>query len=181
MTLRDIFALGAVAILTVSGCSKKEEPPPAAPKAAAPAKQPEMPPSHPPATGAPQAQPAPSAPTPAKREIMVPEEVKNTWKAVVLQVTDKSTNTSQDLTVDVGQTSKVGGLDITVDTFLPAFTMTGDALTSSSNETTNPAAKVTVKENGQEIFSAFLFSMHPDVHPFQHEKYSIILKDFVKK
>ena len=181
MNLRDVFALGVVALLAISGCSKKEEPPPAAPKAAAPAKQPEMPPSHPPTTGAPQGQQTPPAPAPVKREIVVPDEVKNTWKAVVLQVTDKSTSTSQDVTVDVGQTSKMGGLDITVDTFLPAFTMTGNALTSSSNETTNPAAKVTVKENGQEIFSAFLFSMHPDVHPFQHEKYSIILKDFVKK
>jgi hypothetical protein len=183
MALRDVCALGVVAILALSGCSKKEEPPPAALKAAAPAQQPEMPPSHPPPTGtpAPQAHQPPAMPAHAKREIVVPEEVKNTWKAVVLEVTDKATHTSQDVTVDVGQSVKVDGLDITVDAFLPAFTMSATELTSSSNQTTNPAAKVTVKENGKEIFSSFLFSMHPDVHPFEHEKYSMILKDFIKK
>ncbi len=190
MKIQTLFLVGAIALAIVTGCSKKEEPAPPTPKAAEPAKQPEMPPSH---AQAPSAQPSspttppqegqtpPSMPAPTKREVVVPEDVKKTWKAVVLQVTDKSANTSQDVTIDIGKSAKVGDLEITVEAFLPAFTMTADSFTSTSNETTNPAARLTVRENGKEVFSGFLFSMHPDVHPFQHEKYAILLKDFIKK
>jgi hypothetical protein len=118
---------------------------------------------------------------PSPKDIVVPEDVRETWQAVILEVGDKGENTSEDLTVDIGNSATVGSLEITVDAFLPAFTMGGGVFTSSSNNTENPAARIVVKQEGQEIFAGFIFSMHPGVHPFEHEKYSILLKDFVRK
>jgi hypothetical protein len=182
MRLRPLGALAVAAGLVMGGCSKTEEPAPApeAPRAAAPAQQPEMPPSHPP-VGEQQGQPGPMPGVPTKKEVVLSDEVRDAWKAVVLEVSDKAENTAQDVSVDIGQTVTVGGLEITVDSFLPAFSMSSGEFTSMSNETLNPAARIIVSENGEQIFDSFIFSMHPTVHPFAHEKYGILLKDFVKK
>jgi hypothetical protein len=179
MKMHWLPVLGLAATLALGACSKKEEPKPAASQTRAPAGQQEMPPSHPPrgdqmpgmgmGTGA------------GPRQIVVPDEVKAAWKAVVLSVADKTTDTVTDVTVDIGGSATQGDLDISVESFLPAFTMSGGAITSSSADTLNPAARLVVKQNGSEVFAGWLFSMYPDAHPFQHERYEIILKDFVHK
>ena len=179
MKIHWLPALGLAATLTLGACSKKEEPRPAAPQTRAPAGQQEMPPSHPPMG---EQMPAMGMSMGAgPRQIVVPEDVKAAWKAVVLSVADKTTDTVTDLTVEIGSTATRGDLDISVESFLPAFTMSGGAITSSSVETLNPAARLVVKQNGSEVFAGWLFSMYPDAHPFQHERYEIILKDFVRK
>lgn len=172
-------ALTAAALLIVGGCAKKEEPAPeAAPKAAAPAGQVEasaahdtkaMPPGH-----------EMGGKTPPQRQIVVPDEVKKGWKAVVVEVTDREKNTTEDVTIGIGQTAKVGDLEITVEAFLPSFSMGGGVITSKSNQTENPAARLVVKDKGVEVFAGWLFSMYPEAHPFQHERYALLLKDFVK-
>ena len=181
MKMRWAWVIGVAVAVAAAGCSKKEEPVSKAPTPApAPAAQPQMPPSHPPAGGQ-EAQPGMGMGVPTKREIVVPDEVRDAWKAVVLQVGDKATGKTEDVTIDIGQSATVNGLEIKVEHFLPTFSMGGGSFTSASNETQNPAAKVVIREDGQDVFSSFLFSMHPDVHPFQSEKYTVILKDFVKK
>jgi hypothetical protein len=178
MKIHWLPLVALAAALALGGCSKSEEPKPEAAKAAAPAAQPEMPASHPPVAGA-ESGSGMAASQP--RQVVVPDDVKATWKAVVLSVTDKQTNESHDVTVDIGGTAKDGDLEITVEDFLPAFSMGGGTITSSANETLNPAARLVVKDKGAEIFTGWLFSLYPDAHPFQHDKYSVILKDFVKK
>lgn len=181
-----LVSVGIAAALGLTACQKKQEPPPAPPKAEMPAAP--APGAMPPPGmggmpgGMPGAAPGgmPAAPA-APRAVVVPEEVSKSWKAVVLQVTDKKTNKTQDVKVDIGQTAKVGDLEVTVESFLPSFTMGGGNITSKNNNTENPAAKVIVKEKGAEIFAGWLFSLYPQAHPMQHEKYSLALKDFVKK
>ena len=176
MSKHWMVALALAAALALGACSKKEEPTAEAPQTQ-PSVQPEMPASHPPVEGQ-QGQSGMMEQMAGPREIVVPDDVQATWKSVVLSVSDGVE--SQDLTVDIGQTATVGDLEITVESFLPSFTMAGGAITSKSNETENPAARLVVKEGGQEIFSGWLFSMYPDAHPFQHEKYGVLLKDFVE-
>ena len=171
-------AIALAAALALGGCSKSEEPKPEAAQAPAPAAQPEMPPSHPPMGGQ---EGGMGAPASGPREVVVPDDVMATWKAVVLSVTDKQTNEAHDVTVDIGSTVADGELELTVEKFLPAFSMGGGTITSSSAETLNPAARLVVRDKGAEVFSGWLFSMYPDAHPFQHDKYNVILKDFVKK
>jgi hypothetical protein len=165
--------LTLVVLLLVGGCSKKEEPVAEAPKPAA--SEPAMPAAHPPVDGTQEIVP-PAAP----RQIVVPEEVKAAWKSVVLQLADKGTGNTQDVTVSIGQSATVEGLEITVENFLPHFSMGGGTISSASNETMNPAVQLVVTEGGAEVFSGWLFSLYPDAHPFEHEKYGLILKDFKK-
>ncbi|GAB4273427.1 MAG: DUF2155 domain-containing protein [Deferrisomatales bacterium] len=184
MNIRWLAAVGLAATVALAGCSKKEEPVAEAPKAEAPqaeagSKGLEMPPSHPKVGG--ESASAGAEAAPPQRQIVVPDDVKNTWKAVVLELTDKTENKTEEVTVEIGQTVTVGGLEITVENFLPAFTMGGGQITSKSNETENPAARLIVKEGGSEVFSGWLFTLFPEAHPFQHERYGLLLKDFVKK
>lgn len=116
--------------------------------------------------------------------LVIPDAVKNKWKAVKLNVTDKTTNKSQIVTVEIGKESAVPGSDlkIFVEAFLPAFKMEGGTITSTSpDQTTNPAAKVKVTEKGQEVFKGWIFELYPQVHPFNHPKYALTLAGYEKK
>ena len=115
-------------------------------------------------------------------QIMVPEEIANKWTAVVLEVTDKDSGDKKDYTVKIGETAPVGstGLKVTVEAFLPSFTMAGDVFTSASPELNNPAAKVRIAdESGTILYNRWLFSLYPATHPFEHPKYALLLKDYV--
>ena len=170
--------LGAAALIAVAGCSKPKEE--VAEKPQAPAPKVEASASHESAQPASTGSMGMGGQKPVQRQIVVPDDVKNTWKAVVLELTDRQENKSQEITVDIGETVTVGDLEITVQSFLPAFTMGGGVITSKSNETENPAARLVVKDKGTEVFSGWLFSLYPEAHPFQHERYALLLKDFVK-
>jgi len=65
--------------------------------------------------------------------------------------------------------------------FLPDFNMTDKEFTSVSNKPNQPAARVLITENGMEIWSNWLFSLQPGMHPFAHEKIGIKLVGGVSK
>jgi hypothetical protein len=120
---------------------------------------------------------------PVKKEakIEIPPGVADKWKAVKIAVIDKS-NVSQKLyTIPIGGKLAIPSstLVIEVETFLPAFTMEGSVMTSSSNELKNPGVKVRITENGSVIFKGWLFSMFPKTHAFMHPKYGFTLVDVV--
>ncbi|MDF1556288.1 MAG: DUF2155 domain-containing protein [Deferrisomatales bacterium] len=171
------MVLALVVVGVAVGCSKQEEPVAPAPVAAPASGEPQMPASHPPLDGQAGQMAAPPA---GPRQVEVPAEVLSGWKGVVLGVTNRTTGTSQDVSLDIGKSAVVEGLEITVANFVPHFSMGGGSITSASNDTVNPAVKLTVKEGGAEVFSGWLFSLYPEAHPFQHETVGIVLKDFVK-
>lgn len=148
------------ALLTVSyaltGCQRKQQPPP------------ELKTTH-------------SHTIKKDSKIVVPPDVAEKWKAVRIAVIDKS-NASQKLyTIPIGGKLAIplSALVIEVETFLPAFTMEGPLITTSSTELKNPGVKVRITENGSVIFRGWLFSMFPKTHAFMHPKYGFTLVDVV--
>lgn len=115
--------------------------------------------------------------------VTVPDSVKGKWKAVVLVVEDKTARKMKEYTVNVNSDLEIPGSDmkISVGEFLPDFKMDGLTLTSMSNEPNNPAVRITVVEKDKEIFKGTLFLKFPTIHPFEHPKYSILLKNGIKK
>jgi hypothetical protein len=111
--------------------------------------------------------------------IVIPPNVTDKWKSVRIAVIDKS-NASQKLySIPIGGKLAIPSstLIIEVETFLPAFTMEGSVMTSSSNELKNPGVKVRITENESVIFNGWLFSMFPKTHAFMHPKYGFTLVD----
>jgi hypothetical protein len=126
--------------------------------------------------------PANSAQKPPTR-LEVPPEVEKTWAGIRLHWKDSSTGKEGSLDVPIGGIVALPGSDLQVraDVFLPAFTMTNDAITSSSVEADNPAARISIAEKGALVFEGWLFTRFPDVHPFQHPRFSIRLEGGVRR
>jgi len=119
---------------------------------------------------------------PQERQIVVPDGVKGKWKAISLNIEDKASGKVTVKKVSLGGEYKIPGSDIKITAveFLPDFIMEGPVITSRSAEPNNPAARITVVEGGEELFASWIYSNHPAIHPFQHEKYGITLKEGVK-
>ncbi|MGH9316577.1 MAG: DUF2155 domain-containing protein [Thermoanaerobaculia bacterium] len=113
----------------------------------------------------------------------VPPEVARAFSGVQLAWRDKSNGQDGVLDVPLGEAVKLPGSDIEVraDVYLPAFTMTAQAITSTGIQEENPAARVTVAENGSQLFGGWLFLRFPDVHPFQHSRYALRLVGGIRK
>ena len=117
---------------------------------------------------------------PARLE--VPPEVEKTYSAIRLQWKEAGGKEGI-LEVPLGGSAKIPGteLEVTSDVYLPAFSMAADKITSTGTAEENPAARVAVSENGKELFSGWIFKRFPDVHPFQHPKYSLRLEGGVRR
>jgi hypothetical protein len=109
--------------------------------------------------------------------------VKGKWQAVKLQVGKKAGGTPQTITVGLGADTAVPGstLKIRVSEFLPALQVKDNEITSGSNDPNNPAALVTIWEGETQVFHGWLFSKFPDMQPFEHPSYRVILAEGVPK
>jgi len=124
-----------------------------------------------------------------KTQVIVPASVKGHWTGAIIVVEEKNTKAKQEYTVKLNSDFKVPNtnLKIHVGDFLPDFRMNGLSLTSASNQPVNPALSIRVFENNKQIFPApgrqwgWLFSKVPSIHPFEHQKYGITLKEGIKK
>jgi hypothetical protein len=150
----------------------------------------QMPPGQMPPGQMPPGQMPPGAMMPkGETKVIVPDSIKGKWNSAKIIVEDKITKQKQEYLVKLNSDFKVpnSNLRIHVGNFLPDFRMKGLNLTSGSNETRNPALGIQVFENDKKIFPAagkkwgWLFSKVPTIHPFEHPKYGIILKEGVKK
>jgi len=122
---------------------------------------------------------APKVPT----HLVVPPEVAKTYSAIRLTWKDSGSGKEGAVDVPLGGSARVPDSEIEVrsDVFLPAFTMAADEITSQGVEPNNPAARITVVEKGSEIFSGWIFTNFPDVHPFQHPRFSLRLAGGVRR
>jgi hypothetical protein len=107
----------------------------------------------------------------------VPPEVQAAYSGIRLAWRDSGSGKEGVLEVPLNATAKLPGssLEVRGDVYLPAFSMSQGAITSSGIEEENPAARITVSENGQEVFGGWVFTRFPDVHPFQHPRFSLKL------
>ena len=149
-------------LLLASGCSKTEE---TVPESQVPATQSEV----------------EAFETPSRPLVIIPPEVQGQWKAVQISVHDRERHLDEEFTVDIGSGFSFGDgqLYLEVVTFLPHFVMQGLIMTSSSNRPENPGVQIILSENGEEIYSGWLFSLYPDAHAFQHPRYVFTLVDFI--
>jgi len=122
-----------------------------------------------------------SMPPADSMQIIVPDMVKGKWKGVTLTVVDRQNSSVKDYTAVLGGKLPIPQSDIVVQVtdFLPDFKIQGTVFTSATNQPQNPAAKVLITEKGQEVFKGWLFQKFPTMHPFQHQRYSITLKEGV--
>jgi hypothetical protein len=153
-----VLVILIVAAIAVTGCKKKEEKSPV-----------EGMPPH----GMMEQKAAPV--------VVVPDSVKGKWKAVKIAVADKATSKSTEYAIEIGKTFPVPNTDlvITVENFLPDFTMDGNVRTSKSDEPKNPAAQVLITDKGQEVYKNWLFALLKSPHVFEHPKYDITLVGYI--
>lgn len=167
--------LGLVLAVSASACKKKEEQPvpktPAEAPMSMPMQQPTMQPMSPHGDTA-----------KPEKQIVVPANVKGKWNKVKLVFMDKASKKSSEYVVNVGSELKIPNtnLKIVVGEFLPDFRMTETEITSSSDVPNNPAVRIEVFEDGRSIFKGWLYAKFPTIHPFEHEKYGLILKEGIK-
>ena len=112
-----------------------------------------------------------------EKTVIVPPEVLRRWKSVKLAVIDKARGTENIYVVPIGPQFRIPSseLVVTVEAFLPAFTMEGTTITTSSNELLNPAAKVQISENGTAVFKGWIFLNFPNTHAVTHPKFAFSL------
>ncbi len=110
--------------------------------------------------------------------LVVPPEVRDTWKAVVLEVVNKETGDQKDHVVEIDKDFVIPDTQMKVHvlTFLPDFAMSRERITSRSNEPKNPAAKIAIHDGKSKVFESWLFQNMPTLHPFKHNVYAIRLK-----
>jgi hypothetical protein len=163
--VKKIVVLAVVLIFTVSfGACKKKEP------------KPQLPPGHPAMEGGMPAAGMPNMPK-VERKVVVSKEVAAKWQAVNLAIENKAAKTTKNYTVNIGSELAIPDTKLTVKVlaFLPDFKMSDKEFYSVSDKPNQPAAQVVVTENGKEIWTNWLFSRMPSVHPFQHEQIGILL------
>jgi hypothetical protein len=120
--------------------------------------------------------------------VVVPQDVKEGWASVIILVKDKNLNSQQEFNIAIADELKVpdSNMTIKVGHFLPHFQMGAGIITSASNNTENPSASIKVLEGDTQIFPpsgewGWLYSKFPSVHPFEHERFELSLKEGVKK
>ena len=113
----------------------------------------------------------------------VPPEVQQAYSGIRLSWKDKSSNQTGVVEVPLNGGTPLPDPTYVVraDVYLPSFTMGGGAITSQGIEEQNPAARITVFQNGKEIFAGWIFNRVPDVHPFENPKYQLHLEGGIRK
>lgn len=116
-------------------------------------------------------------------DVRLSDEIRAAWGAIKVQVVNSTTGETTEMTVPIGASSKLGDTGLTIEplVFVPAFVMDAQGITSSSAEPTNPAARVRITEDGMEDYEGWLFAAMPEIHPFPHATYSVVLVEGVKK
>lgn len=116
-------------------------------------------------------------------KLVVPPEVTAAFSAIRLGWKDSQGGQAGTVEVPVGGSAPLPGsdLEIRADVFLPAFSMTAEQITSTGIGEENPAARIAVVEKGKEIFAGWIFTRFPEVHPFQHARFSLRLEGGVPR
>ena len=113
-----------------------------------------------------------------KTDISMSDEIKNAWAGAIIQVAGPQ-GTPQRYELIIGEEVDLGdtGLTATALIFIPDFVMGEDGITSRSPEPTNPALRLRITENDRPDYEGWLFGAMPEIPPFPHETYSILLAE----
>jgi len=110
-------------------------------------------------------------------DIRLDPEIAGAWSGIRVHVVDLETGDIQIIDVVLGETVALGesGLTLSAATFVPDFVMDEGGITSRSAETQNPAARVVIAEEGKVDYEGWLFAAMPEIHPFPHDRYQVLL------
>jgi len=110
-------------------------------------------------------------------DIRLDPEIAGAWSGIRVHVVDSETGDGQIIDVALGETAALGdsGLTLSADTFVPDFVMDEGGITSRSAETQNPAARVVIAEEGMANYEGWLFAAMPEIHPFPHDRFQVLL------
>ena len=113
----------------------------------------------------------------------IPPEVQEAYSGIRVHWKDSQSGKEGELDVPLGGSATIPGstLEVQGEIYLPAFAMSATSITSSGIEEQNPAARIGVAEDGKEIFGGWIFTRFPDVHPFEHPRYSLRLVGGIPK
>ena len=115
--------------------------------------------------------------------LVVPPEVTAAYSSIRLGWKDSETGKEGTVEVPIGGAAELPGSDLEIrgDVFLPSFSMSAEEITSTGTGQENPAARIAVLEKGSEIFAGWIFTRFPEVHPFQHPRFSLRLEGGVPR
>jgi hypothetical protein len=110
-------------------------------------------------------------------DISLDPEIADAWSGIRVQVVDSETGDVQNYDVTLGEAVTLGdsGLTLSSDLFIPDFVMDEGGITSRSAETQNPAARIVIAEDGVADYEGWLFAAMPEIHPYPHERYQVLL------
>jgi len=110
-------------------------------------------------------------------DIRLDPEIAGAWSGIRVHVVDSETGDGQIIDVALGETVSLGDSELTLlaDTFVPDFVMDEGGITSRSAETHNPAARVVISEEGMADYEGWLFAAMPEIHPFPHDRFQVLL------
>ncbi|MCW8984191.1 MAG: DUF2155 domain-containing protein [Thermoanaerobaculales bacterium] len=110
-------------------------------------------------------------------DISLDPEIANAWSGIRVHVVDSETGDGQLIDVSLSETVVLGesGLTLSATAFVPDFVMDERGITSRSAETHNPAARVVITEEGMADYEGWLFAAMPEIHPYPHERYQVLL------
>lgn len=113
--------------------------------------------------------------------VTLADDVRAAWSAIRVRVTDRSSGDVEVFDVALGDRATLGdsGLALTAVAFVPDFVMDERGITSRSAEPANPAAQVVIVEGDGEPFAGWLFAAMPEIHPFPHDRYEVVLQEGV--
>ncbi len=119
----------------------------------------------------------------APTRLEVPPEVARAYSGIRLRWTDAKDGKEGVIEVPLGGDAPLPDPSMVVraDVFLPAFSMAGGVVTSEGVEPQNPAARITVLEGDARSSAAGSSRVFPDVHPFSHPRYKLLLEGGVPR
>jgi hypothetical protein len=114
-------------------------------------------------------------------EIVLDPEIADDWQAIRVKVVDLESMDEAFYEVPIGGSAPLGdtGLTLAAVAFIPDFVMSEDGITSRSADPQNPAARVVISEEGKDDYEGWLFGAMPEIHPFPHEQYGVMLVEGV--
>ncbi len=109
--------------------------------------------------------------------IHIDDAIRNAWSGATIQVEEIATTEKREFDIDLGDTIALGetGLVLEAKVFIPDFTMDEGGISSSTAEPINPALQVVITDVSGEKYDGWLFAAMPEIHPYTHSRYSVIL------
>jgi hypothetical protein len=109
-------------------------------------------------------------------EISLDPPVRDAWRGGLVEV---ASDGMEPFTVELvnGVPTPLGDTGLTAEAlvFVPDFVMGANGITSRSAEAGNTALRVRITEDSAEDYVGWLFGAMPSIHPFPHERYTVVL------